>query len=65
MKADWTRPSDAISKYLAKFDRAGIPFNIVYGPDKSAGVVLPELLTDGAVLTALGDANTNFAVASN
>ncbi len=65
MKADWTRPSDVISNYLASFERFGIPFNVVYGPDKPAGVVLPELLTDGAVLTALGDANTNFAVAAN
>ena len=65
MKADWTRPSDVISEYLASFDRFGIPFNVVYGPDKPGGVVLPELLTDGAVLTALGDANTNFAIASN
>ena len=65
MKADWTRPSKAISDYLAKFDRAGIPFNIVYGPDKPAGVVLSELLTGEAVLTALGNANTNFAIASN
>ncbi len=65
MKADWTRPSDVISDYLASFDRFGIPFNVVYGPDTPGGVVLPELLTEGAVLAALGDANTNFAVAAN
>ncbi len=65
MKADWTRPSDMISNYLASFERFGIPFNVVYGPDKPSGVILPELLTDGAVITALGDANINFAVASN
>lgn len=35
---------------------AGIPFNIVYGPDAPAGVPLPELLSKQAVLDAFGKA---------
>ena len=31
MRADWTRPDDAIARYLAGFGRYGIPFNAVYG----------------------------------
>lgn len=50
MKADWTRPDPVITKYLAGFNKFGIPFNIIYGPGKSGGVVLPELLTAGIVL---------------
>jgi len=53
LKADWTRPDPAIQAYLASFDRFGIPFNAVYGPGAPAGLALPELLTQGAVLTAL------------
>jgi suppressor for copper-sensitivity B len=50
MKADWTRPSEAIAHYLASFGRYGIPFNAVYGPQSKAGVALPELLSQEAVL---------------
>ncbi len=53
MEADWTRPDDAIAAYLAGFNRYGIPFNAVYGPGAPNGIVLPELLTDDAVLQAL------------
>ena len=56
MRADWTRPSDAIARYLASFGRFGIPFNVVYGPDAPRGVVLPELLTHSAVIRAVGTA---------
>jgi len=53
MKADWTRPSDVISRYLASFGRYGIPFNAVYGPGAPRGLALPELLTEAAVTAAL------------
>lgn len=56
MQADWTRPDDTIANYLASFGRYGIPFDIVYGPGAPNGVVLPELLTDDAVLHALDQA---------
>ena len=56
MRADWTRPDPAISAYLARFARYGIPFNAVYGPGAPAGIALPELLTDGAVLEAMDKA---------
>lgn len=56
MQADWTRPDDAISRYLAKFGRYGIPFDAVYGPGAPEGVALPELLTEEAVLNAFGRA---------
>ena len=53
MVADWTRPDPTISKYLAKHGRYGIPFNIVYGPRAPDGIVLPELLSQSAVLNAI------------
>jgi len=57
MQADWTRPDPAISRYLARYGRYGIPFNVVYGPATPEGVRLPELLTPSAVRDAL-DAST-------
>ena len=53
LKADWTRPDPAISDYLASHGRYGIPFNVVYGPGRPQGVVLPELLTSAAVIEAM------------
>ncbi len=53
MIADWTLPDPAITDYLASYDRYGIPFNAVYGPGAPDGIVLPELLTRDAVLSAL------------
>ena len=53
MRADWTRPNDAITRYLASFGRYGIPFNAVYGPGAPQGIALPELLTKDAVERAI------------
>ena len=56
MQADWTRPDDGIARFLAANNRYGIPFNAVYGPRAPEGIVLPELLTERAVLDALAKA---------
>ena len=56
MRADWTRPDDAIADYLRGHGRYGIPFNAVYGPAAPEGIALPELLTEGAVLGAIARA---------
>ena len=54
MKADWTKPSKTISRFLARYNRYGIPFNIIYGPNRPEGLVLPELLTPSVVLNSFG-----------
>ncbi|CAA7616583.1 protein-disulfide reductase DsbD [Magnetospirillum sp. SS-4] len=56
MRADWTRPDEAISRYLASFGRYGIPFNAVYGPSAPDGLALSELLTEAEVMAALDKA---------
>jgi suppressor for copper-sensitivity B len=56
MRGDWTRPDPALTRYLQDFGRYGIPFNAVYGPGRPNGELLPELLTSGAVESALDDA---------
>jgi len=56
MQADWTRPDESIAGYLASFGRYGIPFDAVYGPGAPAGLPLPELLSEDAVLQALDKA---------
>lgn len=63
MQADWTLPSDDIANYLAGFGRYGIPFNAVYGPNNPQGAALPELLSEGIVITALTSASGQSALA--
>ena len=53
LRADWTKPDDAIAAYLSRYDRFGIPFNVVYGPSSPDGITLPELLSVEAVTSAL------------
>ena len=53
LQADWTQRNDAILSYLTSHGRYSIPFNAVYWPGAPQGIVLPELLTPGAVLDAL------------
>lgn len=57
IRADWTRPNEAITAYLQSFHRYGLPFNAVFGPGAPAGIVLPELLTQRAVLDAFDTAS--------
>ena len=68
MQADWTRPDDAIARFLEDNGRFGIPFNIVYGPSAPEGIALPEILSTSAVLEALQqaapDGNTPLASGS-
>lgn len=56
MKADWTNPDPAISKFLARYNRYAIPFNIVYGPEAPEGIILPEILTQESVIDAFSKA---------
>ena len=53
LQADWTRQDPAISASLAEFGRSGVPVYVLHRPGQ-APLVLPELLTSGVVLDALG-----------
>ena len=57
MQADWTLPDEAISAFLARYNRFGIPFNIVYGPNAKQGIILPEILSFDAIEKAILTAN--------
>jgi len=53
MVGDWTNRDGVIAKALAEQGRAGVPLYLVYGVGGRAPVVLPQLLTEGAVIEAL------------
>jgi thiol:disulfide interchange protein DsbD len=60
IRADWTNRDPIISAALESFGRAGVPFNLIYGPGlKNGPTELPALLTPGIVLSALEQAKKN------
>ena len=65
LQADWTQPDLAIAAYLRRFGRYGIPFDAVYGPAAPAGIALPELLTEAAVLEAFARASSPATAAAD
>ncbi len=64
MRADWTNPDEGIARYLASFNRYGIPFNAVYGSLAPNGLALPELLKESVVLDSMTRAAGRNLVAS-
>jgi thiol:disulfide interchange protein/DsbC/DsbD-like thiol-disulfide interchange protein len=53
MRADWTNRDPAITQELARFKRNGVPLYVLYD-GKGRARILPELLTENTVLTAVG-----------
>ncbi|MES2697742.1 MAG: protein-disulfide reductase DsbD domain-containing protein [Verrucomicrobiota bacterium] len=53
LRADWTNQDSRITAELAKYQRAAVPFNLIWIPGKADPVLLPEVLTPGIVLDAL------------
>jgi thiol:disulfide interchange protein DsbD len=63
LKADWTRRDPVIAADLARFGRAGVPLYLLYPADGRAPLVLPPILTEGAVLEALAKSRAPGAAA--
>jgi thiol:disulfide interchange protein DsbD len=53
VKGDWTRRDEAITRYLAQYQRTGVPLYVLYPGGNRAPQVLPQLLTPDIVLDAL------------
>jgi thiol:disulfide interchange protein DsbD len=53
LRGDWTNRDPQITAELAKYNRAAVPFNVIWLPGRPDPVTLPELLTPSAVLDAL------------
>ena len=53
LKADWTRRDPLIARTLAANGREGVPLYLVYGPGAATPTVLPQILTEGAVVQAI------------
>ena len=54
LKADFTRPDELISKWLARYERGGVPMYVVLPADPGREPwLLPEVLSPGLVIDAL------------
>jgi thiol:disulfide interchange protein DsbD len=53
--ADWTRRDPAITALLSSYGRSGVPLYLYFAPGAAQAKVLPQILTEGEVLAALGD----------
>ncbi|WP_343895012.1 thioredoxin family protein, partial [Craurococcus roseus] len=54
LKGDWTRGDAAIGALLRQHGREGVPLYLLYPAGGGPPALLPELLTEGVVLRALG-----------
>jgi thiol:disulfide interchange protein DsbD len=52
--ADWTRRDPQITKLLETHHRDGVPLYLYYAPGAAEAQVLPQILTEGEVLNAVG-----------
>ncbi|PPR54695.1 MAG: Thiol:disulfide interchange protein DsbD [Alphaproteobacteria bacterium MarineAlpha5_Bin6] len=53
VKGDWTKPNDKIANFIQKYNKFGIPFNIVYSKNNPEGIILSEILTKKEVLETI------------
>lgn len=60
--ADWTRRDAAIAAALAEHGRSGVPLYLVYAGE-APPAVLPQLLTEGAVIAAVREARLALSAA--
>ena len=54
LRADWTRHDEAITQALTGLGRSGVPAYALYSPGDKSPRLLPEVLTPGIVIDALG-----------
>jgi len=57
MRGDLTKPDEVIFDFIKKYNRYGIPFNIVFGPSAPNGFLISELLSKEALLQAIEKAS--------
>lgn len=53
LKGDWTRNDEAITRYLARYGRNGVPLYVLYPRSGGTPRVLPQLLTADGVADAI------------
>src|SRR5690606_2448420 len=50
VKGDWTQRSEEITRFLDRYQRVGVPFDVRFSPRNPEGTVLPEVLTKSSFI---------------
>ena len=50
LRGDWTTKDEKILKFIKKYERFGVPVNIIYSRNMKNGLVLPEILSSSIVI---------------
>jgi thiol:disulfide interchange protein DsbD len=58
LEADWTNPNADVATALAAQGRAGVPLYLYYPAAGGDPVVLPQMLSEGVVLKAIGETSS-------
>ena len=53
LRADWTNKDDKILEFIKKYERFGVPLNIIYSRNMTEGYILPEILSKTIVINNL------------
>jgi suppressor for copper-sensitivity B len=53
IEGDLTRKNDVLMAFIHKYNRAGIPFTIIYGPNARNGIILSEILSIDEITKAI------------
>ena len=60
VKADYTREDDAITEWLRRFERPGVPMYVILpAGDPGRAILLPDVLTKGALIEGLKKAGAS------
>ena len=51
--ADWTNRNEEITRLLTQNGRSGVPLYLYFAPGSTKPVILPQILTQDAVLAAI------------
>ena len=50
IRGDWTKKDENILAFIKKYQRFGVPVNIIYSKNMKDGLVLPEILSKSIVI---------------
>ncbi len=56
---DWTRQDPAITSFLRRHGRDGVPLYVYFPPGHGDGIVLPQILTENLVLARVNAGKLN------
>ena len=55
LRADWTNKDNDILNFINKYNRFGIPVNLIYGPKNKDGFLLPEILSKDMLINKFNE----------